>query len=116
VHITGPGVVGNMEWGRGFGEVALVLGTARTASIRCASPCEVYQLTRAQYESELASMADDDQTGELHGAINKFWELCTGPDGSRRAEVDFSVYLKLHVRVSKTLTVNADDFDEVRST
>jgi hypothetical protein len=107
-------VVGVLEWGMGFGEVALVLGTKRLASIRCLTPCEVYQLTRAQYESGLATLPKEDQASELHIAINKLWTLCTGPDGSHREAVDFAVYLKLHIRVSKTLTANVEDYDEVR--
>lgn len=115
VDVLGRGVVGFLQWGMGFGEVALVLGTKRTASIRCLTPCEVYRLTRAQYESELATMDELEQSGELQGVINKFYQLCTGPDGSRRPVVDFAVYLKLHVRVSKTLTSDVEDFDEVRT-
>ena len=112
VHIKGPGVVGTLEWGMGFGEVALVLGTKRTATIRCITPCEVYKLTRAQYESEVAAMDEETRSGDLQKLIGQFWALCTGPDGSRRPEVDFSVYLKLHIRVSKTLTEDEEDYDE----
>ena len=55
VHIEGVGVVSTLQWGMGFGEVALVLGTTRTATIRCKTPCEVYVLNRAQYESVVVS-------------------------------------------------------------
>lgn len=112
VHINGPGVVGNLQWGMGFGEVALVLGTKRTATIHCLTPCEVYRLTRAQYESEVASMAAEARHGQLQKVILQFWDLCTGPDGSHRPAVDFAVYLKLHIRVSKTLTEDEEDYDE----
>ena len=52
--------------------------------------------------------------GPLVVALDKFWELMTGPDGSRRESVDYKAYLKSHVRTSKTLTSNSDleDFDE----
>ena len=56
VHIDGVGVVSTLQWGMGFGEVALVLGTTRTATIRCKTPCEVYVLNRAQYESVVVSL------------------------------------------------------------
>jgi hypothetical protein len=47
-------------------------------------------------------------------ALNNFWQLMTGPDGSRRECVDFKTYLKSHVRTSKTLMTASemDEFDE----
>ena len=88
----------------GFGEVALLLGTKRTATIRCITPCEVFMLSRDQYASMLQSLSSESnarKSGNLRDVIDKFWELCTGPDGSRRLSVDFSTYLKLHIRVAK---------------
>ena len=114
VHIDGVGKVGQMEWGMGFGEIGLLLNTKRTATIKCATPCEVYVLERADYETVISMLPREQRLGPLVLALDKFWELMTGPDGSRRESVDYKTYLKSHIRTSKTLTAHADveDFDE----
>lgn len=43
--------VGKVAPGTGFGEVALTLETPRTASVVATTPCTVYQLRRARYQS-----------------------------------------------------------------
>ena len=114
VHIDGVGKVGQMEWGQGFGEIGLLLNTKRTATIKCATPCEVYVLERADYETVLSFLPREQRFGPLVLALDKFWQLMTGPDGSKRESVDYKTYLKSHIRTSKTLTAHADveDFDE----
>ena len=108
--------VNTLEWGMAFGEIGLLLNTKRTASIIANCPCEVYVLDRAGYETVLALLPEDERLGPLAKALNKFWALMTGPDGSRRESVDYKTYLKSITRISKTLTSNSDldEFDEVR--
>jgi CRP-like cAMP-binding protein len=103
-----------MEWGMGFGEIGLLLNTKRTATIKCVTPCEVYVLERADYETAISMLPREQRLGPLVLALGKIWELMTGPDGSRRESVDYKTYLKAHIRTSKTLTANSDveDFDE----
>eukprot|EP01043_Picozoa_sp_COSAG02_P024092 COSAG02_NODE_1306_length_13342_cov_5.305822_3_plen_1617_part_00 len=114
IHIDGVGKVGQMEWGMGFGEIGLLLNTKRTATIKCATPCELYVLERADYETVVSMLPREQRLGPLVLALDKFWELMTGPDGSRRESVDYKTYLKAHIRTLKTLTANSDveDFDE----
>ena len=57
-------------------------------------------------------MTEAQAAGDLKNIIEKFYLLVTGPDGSRRPHVDFAVYLKLNIRVSKTLMEDVDDWDE----
>lgn len=57
-------------------------------------------------------MTEAQAAGDLKNIIQKFYLLVTGPDGSRRPHVDFAVYLKLNIRVSKTLMEDVDDWDE----
>eukprot|EP01043_Picozoa_sp_COSAG02_P026136 COSAG02_NODE_1496_length_12308_cov_6.264313_6_plen_1564_part_00 len=107
-------IVASMEWGMGFGEIGLLLATKRTATIRASTPCEVFCLDRPGYETVLALLPEDQRLGPMAKAMNDFWKLMTGPDGSRRESVDFKTYLKSHVRTSKTLMTNSDmdEFDE----
>ena len=110
--------LGSMEQGVGFGEIGLLLNTKRTATVKCATPCEVYALERADYETVLSLLPGFQRVGPLAAALNNFWLLMTGPDGSRRESVDYKAYLKAHLRTSKTLMANADaeefDADEER--
>ena len=107
--------INGMEVGMGFGEIGLLLGTKRTATVKCVTPCEVYALDRADYDTALSFMPKDQRTGPLALALNKLWSLMTNPvDGSGRPMVDYKVYLASHIRTSKTLTSNSDaeSFDE----
>ena len=106
--------VATLEWGMAFGEIGLLLNTKRTATVSAITPCEVYVLDRAGYETVLSLLPEDQRVGPLAKALNNFWALMTGPDGSQRQSVDFKTYLKAHVRTSKTLTSNSDldEFDE----
>lgn len=106
--------VASMDWGMGFGEIGLLLATKRTATIRASTPCEVFCLDRPGYETVLALLPEDQRIGAMAKAMNNFWQLMTGPDGSRRESVDYKTYLKSHVRTSKTLMTNSDmeEFDE----
>ena len=107
--------VGGLEYGSGFGEIGLLLGTKRTATVTCVTPCEVYALDRADYETIIALLPKDSRVGQLGSALQNFWSLMTNPrDGSRAEAVDYKTYLNAHVRTSKTLTSNSDaeDFDE----
>eukprot|EP01046_Picozoa_sp_COSAG06_P004743 COSAG06_NODE_203_length_20332_cov_14.679978_11_plen_1688_part_00 len=114
VSVDGVGRVGQMEMGMGFGEIGLLLNTKRTATITCTSPCELYVLERADYQTVISMLPKSEQLGPLVMALDNFWQLMTGPDGSRRESVDYKSYLKAHIRTSKTLTANSDveDFDE----
>ena len=107
--------IGNLESGAGFGEIGLLLGTKRTATIKCLTPCDVYVLEKADYETVVALLPKDQRTGALAKVLQGFWSLVTNPvDGSRRESVDYRAYLAFHVRTSKTLTSNseAEEFDE----
>lgn len=106
--------VRTLEWGMAFGEIGLLLNTKQTATISALTPCEVYVLDRAGYETVLSLLPEGERLGPLTKALNKFWVLMTGPDGSQRQSVDYKTYLKAHIRTSKTLTGNSgmDDFDE----
>ena len=73
-----------LEWGMAFGEIGLLLNTKRTASVVALTPAEVYVLDRAGYETVLSLLPEDQRLGALSKALNKFWELMTGPDGSQR--------------------------------
>ena len=53
----------------GFGEIALVLNTKRTATIKCLTPCEVYSLERAAYETVLSLLPEEQRLGL------SFWDL-----------------------------------------
>lgn len=99
-----------LEWGMAFGEIGLLLNTKRTASVAALTPCEVYVLDRAGYETVLSLLPEDQRLGPLSKALNKFWELMTGPDGSQRDSIDFKTYLKAHIRTSKTLTSNSGTY------
>ena len=68
-------------------------------------------IPRSRYDTGLSVLAPQDRIGPLLKIKQKFWELCTGPDGSNRPEVDFKCYLKYHSRVTRTLS-NADDVEE----
>ena len=85
-----------LQWGMGLGEVALMLGTLRTATVRCVTPCEILVLTRDDYNVAISEMDPSSDartsTGDLVSIIDRLWELCTGPDGSRQQSVDFSTY------------------------
>lgn len=107
--------IGIVEYGHGFGEIGLLLGIKRTCTIRCVTPCEVFALGRADYETLVASLPKEERIGPLAAILEKFWLLMTNPrDGSRRESVDYATYLKSHIRTSKTLTSNSDvqEFDE----
>lgn len=104
-----------LESGAGFGEIGLLLGTKRTATIKCMTPCDVFVLEKADYETVLALLPCDQRVGPLAKVLQGYWSLVTNPiDGSRRESVDFRSYLAFHVRTSKTLTSNSEaaEFDE----
>ena len=106
---------GQMDYGSGFGEIGLLLNIKRTATVQCVTPCEIFALERADYDTLLASLPHEERVGPLQSALDKFWALMTNPhDGSRRPSVDYSTYLKAHIRMSKTLTANSavEAFDE----
>ena len=106
-----PERVKSVYAGEPLGEMALMYGTRRSATVQAAGPCEVFILDRAAYDTGLAILAPEDRVGPLLKIKHKFWELCTGPDGSRRPEVDFKCYLKYHSRVTRTLSGNDDDLE-----
>ena len=56
----------------GFGEIALVLNTKRTATIKCLTPCEVYSLERAAYETVLSLLPEEQRLGPIAKALNLF--------------------------------------------
>ena len=86
--------VGRLEYGSGFGEIGLLLGTKRTATITCATPCEVYALDRADYETIVAMLPKEQRVGPLATALANFWNLMTNPhDGSRSEAVDYKTCL-----------------------
>lgn len=59
----------------GFGEVALVLDTMRTASIVADTPCEVFCLSRVDYEEALAAMPVAMRVCPLEEINLKFWAV-----------------------------------------
>lgn len=111
--LEGENKVRTVSVGDPLGELALVYNARRTATVRAVGPCEAFVLDRAAYDTAIASLPPEERLSPLLKMMHKFWVLCTGPDGSNRPEVDYAVYLKYHLRVSKTLTSQADieDFD-----
>lgn len=107
-------VIDSVRAGSGVGELAMLFGFKRNATIQCTGPCEVYRIDRADYETSVALMPPDMRKSSLEQIMERYWDLVTGPGGSRRPQVDYKVYLQLSVRVSKTLTTLADmeGFDE----
>lgn len=97
-----------------LGEICLMYSSRRSASVRAAGPCEVLALNRAAYDTCMGLLPEEHRIGPLIKIQQKFWDLCTGPDGSNKQEVDYSVYLKYHLCVAKTLTSQSDmdDYDE----
>ena len=100
--------------GEPLGELALMYGTKHSVTIRTTGPIEVFRLDRSSYETTIASLPEEEQQGRLMKILQRFWLLVTGPDGSKRPEVDYAVYLKYHNRVTKTLMSQdeATNFDD----
>eukprot|EP01050_Picozoa_sp_SAG11_P003981 SAG11_NODE_241_length_11781_cov_8.401900_7_plen_378_part_00 len=103
--------VANLEWGMGFGEVALVLETRRTATIIAATPCEVFRLSREDYQKALNTLPPKAKISHLGEIVEKFWQLVCNENKGRQS-VDFFMYLQLHLRIAKVLTSEDGDFDE----
>ena len=102
----------NLEWGMGFGEVALVLDTMRVASIVASTPCEVFMLSRTDYEEAIESFSADGLASSALAAVTeKFWLLMLN-ENKGRVLVDYALYMRLHLRIAKTLLGTGDDFDE----
>lgn len=106
--------------GHGVGELGLVFGMKRVATVRCTGPCEWFIVTRASYETAIALLPTGARSGGLATIMKKFWALVTGPDGTNSDVVDYKAYLKLATRISKTLTAASDmadyDDDEILAT
>lgn len=110
----GPQFVGTVSAGDGIGEMALMYGTRRAMTVRATGPVEVLILDRASYEIGITLLPPEERNGRLVKMMQLFWALVSGPDGSKRPEVDYAAYLKYHLRVSRTLTNDSDmdDFEE----
>jgi Ca2+-binding EF-hand superfamily protein len=107
-------VVGTVQAGEPLGELALMYGTRRSATVRCIGPCEVFYLNRAAYDTGIAIMPRDKRQGPLVKIMQRYWDLVSGPGGSNRPEVDYAVYLQYHLRITKTLTRASEmaEYDE----
>jgi CRP-like cAMP-binding protein len=103
--------VNTIRTGMGFGEVALVLDTHRTATVEAITPCEVFMLSRHEYEAVVNSMPPERRQSALSKIVDKFWQLMQN-ENSGRHKVDFATYLQLHLRVSRTLSEGEVDFVE----
>ena len=103
--------------------MSLLFGTRRNATVRCVGPCEVIVLTRASYQAEISRLPADQRIGKLESILLKFWDLVAADTGifnstgSKQQTVPFSTYRKLHIRITKTLTMPEDepDYDEEES-
>ena len=104
-------VVGSIGAGVPLGELALMYGARRSATVRCRGPCEVFYLDRAAYDSGISILPQAAKQGPLVKIMQRYWDLVSGPGGSKRPEVDYAVYLQYHTRITKTLT-NAADMDD----
>lgn len=108
--------VGVLRAGECFGEMALFYGAVRPATLRSTEPCETHSINRASYQTCMASLTKAERTSPLIQVMEKFWALMSGPDGSRRPEVDYATFLKYHQRVTKSLSRSYDfedyDYDE----
>jgi hypothetical protein len=107
-------VIGHVQSGESFGEMALFYGTRRPATLRACGPCEAYHINRAGYQTCMSLLPMNMQGSPLIKVMQKYWDLLSGPGGSNRQVVDYAVYLKYHIHVTKALTsaVDADDYDE----
>jgi CRP/FNR family cyclic AMP-dependent transcriptional regulator len=116
-------VVAEIREGQGVGEMSLLFGTRRNATVKCVGPCEVIVLTRASYQSEISRLPVDQRVGKLESILLKFWDLVAADTGmfnttgTKQQTVPFSTYRKLHIRITKTLTMPEDepDYDEEES-
>ena len=107
-------IVDTVRAGDGVGELGMLYGFKRTATVRCCGPCEVFVIRRANYETSNKLLKPEQRLGKLEAAIKQYWELVTGPAGSNRPSVDYAAYLKMSLRISKTLLSSEDGegFDE----
>jgi hypothetical protein len=54
------------------------------------TPCDVYVLEKADYETVLTLLPRDLQVGPLAKVLQGYWSLVTNPvDGSKRESVDY---------------------------
>jgi hypothetical protein len=110
-------VVDSVGKGAGIGEMSLLFGTRRSATVRCVTACEVIVLSRAAYQTEVSKLPETERTGGLECILLKFWDLVTSDEGVcnntgvKQTTVPASVYRRLHIRTSKTLTMGADELD-----
>lgn len=88
-----------------------VLATrCRMATIIATTPCEVFRLSKKDYDQVLSELPEEARSSSLDKVMTKYWQLVCN-EGKGRILVDFSVYMKLHLRVAKALTENAEEFD-----
>ena len=107
-------VVDTVRAGDGVGELGMLYGVNRTATVRCSGPCEVFVIRRANYDTSIKLLPVEKQAGKLEVMMKRFWALVTGPAGSSRPLVDYAAYLKMSMRISKALlsSDDGDSFDE----
>eukprot|EP01052_Picozoa_sp_SAG31_P016413 SAG31_NODE_1087_length_9993_cov_13.126440_3_plen_755_part_00 len=103
--------IATVPFGMGFGELALVLDTDRMATIEAATPCEVFKLTRDDYEAVIGALPDSAKESPFSNIMEKFWKLMRNENGGRE-NVDFALYSQLHLRIAKALLEDSSEFDE----
>jgi CRP-like cAMP-binding protein len=103
--------VNTLTWGMGFGEVGLALDTFRTATVAAHTPCEVFKLSRDDYQTVVDAMPPERRQSALDKVVTKFWELMVN-ENRGRLKVDYATYLQLYLRVARTLAEEEGDFEE----
>jgi hypothetical protein len=76
--------VGSVGPGEPLGELALMYGARRPATVVCRGPCEVFSLNRAAYDSGISILPVAARVGPFVTMMQRYWDLVTGPDGSRK--------------------------------
>ena len=109
--VLGDGSILDTAWpGAGFGELGMLFGTRRNATVRCAGPCEVIVLDRASFQTQLSKLPEDKRVGRLEKILLKFWDLVAAADAqfnrgcAKQTSVGFQSYRALHIRAAKSLT------------
>ena len=68
-------IVADLGPGCGTGELGLLFGTRRNATITCIGPCDALILDRASYHTAIATLPESERAGPFEKILLKFWAL-----------------------------------------